>query len=298
MAFNLMATLGLNIGPFKRGLDQAGASLRSSGAQFAQSLKGSVAGLFSVAAITGAARASIQYAGQIKDLADQFSLTNAEVQKLQYLADGLGLEFNRVGMALDQLGEARQKALTDPKIAEQFQRLGVALTDVANPAISSLALMESMSTALRGMPLTEAREALGDLVGSRGQRLLELVKQLSDAAPIKLLDDATIEKADKLESRFDQIWKRIKAIGAAAVVGAVEASDFRVGIAGPGAGTPFTTTPSRSSMMSRGAMPSRRAFMSPAPESGGPSVRDMVAEQKKTNQALNDIRAKLALQGL
>jgi len=125
----LVGELGLDTSGFQKGA--AGAQKQASA--LGAGLKRTLAGAFSVVAITAYVRSVFDMVGHIKDAADQFRLTTDEVQKLDYAARENGLTIEKMGSVMDKVSDARANALAgDKKAIEAFATLGVTMAQLGD----------------------------------------------------------------------------------------------------------------------------------------------------------------------
>ena len=117
MGLNLKAAVTLDGTGFSRGIRglEATASSAFSG------LKGMIAGAFSVGAITGLAKKTVEYAGKISDLADRLGVTTDYLQEMQYVTKQNGASVDDLTATFEKLGAARLKALSGDITAGKVQ---------------------------------------------------------------------------------------------------------------------------------------------------------------------------------
>lgn len=231
MALNLLAKLGLDISPFTRGLNAAESAGKRTANVFARSIGPSIKeGLFgalSAGAFVGGAKQIIDYAGRVNDLSEQFGIAREEIQTLASAAEDSGLEFERLGGALDKIGQSRRDAAEgNAKLREEFAKFGISLADLNDPARSNLDLLKQIGGALATMTPTAAiRESFGELAGEKGQRLLELVKTLKELKPVSILSDSEIKTLDEFGDRANSIFRSFKTLGGRALSDAISFGD-------------------------------------------------------------------------
>lgn len=228
---NLLAKLGLDISPFRRGLNAAEAAGKRTADVFARdigpSLKEGLLGAVSTGALLAGGRQLLDYAGKINDLSEQFGLSREAIQTLQGAAEDSGIEFERLGGALDKIGNSRRAAAEgNAQLREEFARFGVTLADLQNPAKTNLDLLKQIGGALATMTPTAAiRESFGELVGEKGQRLLEIVKTLKELKPVSILSDSEIKTLDEFGDRANTIGRELKVLAARGLADAISAAD-------------------------------------------------------------------------
>lgn len=191
MALKLMAELGLDGSGFERGLS------RLSG-----SLKGRIAGLFTVAAITSTV-------GRIKDLSEQFNVTTEEMQRLDFAAKQNSLSFEDVGTSLVRLGNARRNAAQgNEKLVETFKRFGISLADLNNPALRNVDILNKLSDAVVGMDLTARdRTELNDMLGRMGEKLEIVLRDARQLEGLEIINDDQITRIDRAAKAMEKLAK-------------------------------------------------------------------------------------------
>jgi hypothetical protein len=223
MALNLLAKLGLDISPFTRGLNAAESAGKRTANVFARDigpgLKNSILGGLTTGMILGAGKQVLDYAGKINDLSEQYGINKTEIQGLMAATADSGLEFEKLGAALDKVGQARRDAAQgNAKLRDEFSRFGVTLADLNDPAKTNLDLLKQIGGTLSTMTPTAAiRESFGELVGEKGQRLIELVKALQDIKPVSLLSDDEVKTLDSLGDTVGSFFREIKVLGGRAI---------------------------------------------------------------------------------
>lgn len=228
---SLLAKLGLDVSPFTRGLDAAKGAAKRAGddiaSTFGSGLKETIFGAVSGAAIAGFGQQLLAEAGRLNDLSEQFGLTVAETQSLVAATAESGLEFEKLGAVLDRLGGARKDAAkgNDDLIAT-FGRFGVTLRDLQNPGKTNLDLLRQIGAALQSITVTpETREALSEIVGDKGKRLLEFIRNINEIKPLSLVTPEQVGVLDKFGERLEIITRQLKEIAAARLAEAITAGD-------------------------------------------------------------------------
>lgn len=216
---NLLSRLGLDLSPFKRGLAEAEIAGRKTAAglarTFGPALKESISNLGAGSALAGAGAVAyftkklIDNASHTADLAEQYQLAVREVLALQAAAEDSGIQFERLGGAIDKLGNSRKDAATkNEALRKEFAKFGVTLQDLQNPALTNLALLKQMGSAMQGMEMTPAaREAFGELVGEKGQRLLEFIRAINESKPLVIVTEDQIRALDRMGDRFTAVFR-------------------------------------------------------------------------------------------
>lgn len=99
----------------KTGFERGIASMRSSAA----SLKGMIAGAFSVAAITAFAKSAVEYAGQFQDIADEIGISASEAQGFSQAISGAGGSTEKAIAILRSLRKVQEETF-DTRTMDEF----------------------------------------------------------------------------------------------------------------------------------------------------------------------------------
>lgn len=212
---SLIAKIGANVSGFMRGMDEIKGAAKKTGDQiasnFGNNLKNSLFGGLTIGAAAAFGKSLLDNAGRINDLAEQYGLAAGEVQSLSAAAELSGLEFERVAGAIERLGAARKDAATkNESLRTEFAKFGVTLQDLQNPAKSNLDLLKQIGNALQGIEITPAtREALGEIVGEKGKRLLEFIKGINETKPLSLVTTEQLDLLDKFGDKLAGIARQV-----------------------------------------------------------------------------------------
>jgi len=209
---SLLAKLGLDATGFNQGLKSASREADNFGTRVGASLKGKLAGAFTVGAAVQATRFIINHASKVQDLSEQYDITTTEVQRLSHALELGGLKFEDFGQAMDRFGALRKAAVGgDEKAIANFEQFGITMTDLEDPLNRNLDLIIKLSGALSKLALTAAQRAdLREMFGRSGGRLLTTLKGgVTGAAP----GEATPDQIALVESFGDKIsamWTGLK----------------------------------------------------------------------------------------
>ncbi len=164
---------------------------------------GGIVGALSFQAVKGSFDAFLNKAKYIKDLSEQMEMGAESTQKWERAADALGLSFGGMQSVLTAIAQKRQEALSDPKAAGLFERLGIARDAVRNTAgVDESEFAKMVLNA--GRQGDDSRAALGEIVGRRGLKYAAAAGEYDQAeAPIS---DADIRMADS----YDRTQKRVQ----------------------------------------------------------------------------------------
>lgn len=212
MLFRFIARLGLDVSEFVAGAKKATATAEkmksdmSSGGKVISGAFGgigaSIAGAFSVAAITGYMRNLSATVSEIKDMSELLGLSTDETQRLQSAANGAGQSFTTVIKAFQAVEQARAKAAAGDKNASlMFDVLGIDPSKGNAQDIITAALAASERGAYQNA-------AAFDLLGTNVQRVRLTFDELSKAAPVQLISEQDIERVDRAVKKADEAKRR------------------------------------------------------------------------------------------
>lgn len=178
--------------------------------QFA-ALGASIAGAFSVNAIAGKVAQTLQYFGEVSDMASRLNTTAESIQKLDMIGAPSGASAESLVDALSRVN----RALDDPanKTARQaFRELGVDMQKLANatPEEQIMILATAFQTAQdsgRGF------NAIYDLLGKSAGNLIPTLRtsrvELERFANTPVLKSEEVAKLDDLGDKLDNINKKL-----------------------------------------------------------------------------------------
>jgi hypothetical protein len=207
MPFELFAKLGLDQKGFASGLTQA----RGKVAQFAGSVRGQIAAAFGTAAITAHLRSIVSTIGRIKDLSEQYNASTDEVQKLDHALKQSGLSFEDLGGALRKVGDAREKAVEgNESLRETFAKYGLTLSDLNNPQVRHIDVLQRIAEATSGMALSQ-REAneMSQLLGDRSTRLFAALSNLKNLEGLKIFEQKDIDRIDEAAKKLAELNRQL-----------------------------------------------------------------------------------------
>jgi hypothetical protein len=218
--FSIMGRLGLDTSDFQAGVKRAESASTGMARKVASDVKGMIAGAFTLGAITSFTKSVINAGDRIGDLAEQYHLTNEEVQRLEILAGRTGVKFEKFGEAFIKFAELRQKAIDgDAKSLALINRYGVSQNDVANRSKTNLQLVTQISDAYSEVSgSSQAQADALDIAGAKGQKVLSTLTQIKNLGPVKLISDADIEALGQFNDALDEV-KRQAQVAAAPALG-------------------------------------------------------------------------------
>jgi hypothetical protein len=170
-----------------------------------------IAGAFAAGAVVSAVGNFIgsvrQSVDEIKDLSDQLEISTDDVQRLQKAANDTGVKFGVITTALQKIEAKKAEALSgDSKAAGLFAALG------ANPGDSALSILQRATE--ESSKSTEKNAAAFELLGKKAVILKNVVNELRNQGPIKLIDDDQIKQIDQVQAQLEETQRLMRAAGA------------------------------------------------------------------------------------
>jgi hypothetical protein len=170
-----------------------------------------IAGAFAAGAVVSAVGNFIgsvrQSVDEIKDLSDQLEISTDDVQRLQKAANDTGVKFGVITTALQKIEAKKAEALSgDSKAAGLFAALG------ANPGDSALSILQRATE--ESSKSTEKNAAAFELLGKKAVVLKNVVNELKNQGPIKLIDDDQIKQIDQVQAQLEEVQRLAKASAA------------------------------------------------------------------------------------
>lgn len=218
--FNFLVRMGLDASSFEAGAKRAESTMAGV-SNFAKTRLGPVlSGAFSVATVSKLMHDTVEYGDRIGDLADKFSLTNEEVQKLDIVAKKTGTEVEAMGQMFLRVGEYRKRAGEGDKDAvEMLSKMGVSLSDIQSRSLSNKDIAEKISGWYDKTSKTAKDQAdLAEVAGVKSEKLLSVLSQIHSLGPVKLISDEDIKAISEFKDAMDES-KRNLMVAAAPVAG-------------------------------------------------------------------------------
>jgi len=175
-----------------------------------------IAGAFAAGAVVSAVGNFIgsvrQSVDEIKDLSDQLEISTDDVQRLQKAANDTGVKFGVITTALQKIEAKKAEALSgDSKAAGLFAALG------ANPGDSALSILQRATE--ESSKSTEKNAAAFELLGKKAVILKNVVNELRNQGPIKLISEEEIQKIDEVNAGLEEAARYSKAASAPIIEG-------------------------------------------------------------------------------
>ncbi len=169
----------------------------------------SIAGAFTVGAVTAFTVKVAKAVADVADLADQMEITTDQVQALQRAALGSGVALDTYASALQKIRKAQADFRSGDKGAvELFNRLGV------DPNQGSFDILKKLG-------FTEDKASVFDLLGVRSAKLFNSLKDLRDLDPFERVSEGIVRKTDSAFDRLAEMKRQILAVAIGAGSGLV-----------------------------------------------------------------------------
>jgi hypothetical protein len=212
---SLVAKLGLDKSGFEQGLDSASKRVSA----FGSGLKATLAGAFSLAAISAFVRDLNQTIGRIKDLSEQFAVTTNEVQNVDFALKQSGMAFEDFGQAMNKMGQARRDAVEgNDELRSVFAKYGLTLQQLNSPQLRNFDLLMMMSEAMSKMNITAREQVqIQDLLGPKAAKLANVLGGLSQTKPPELFSEEDIQRIDKASKSIESLYSTIQKMAAAPI---------------------------------------------------------------------------------
>lgn len=215
---SLVAKLGLDKTGFEQGLNSATNRVNA----FGSSLKATLAGAFSVAAVTAFLRSMEQTIGRIKDLSEQFAVTTDEVQNVDFALKQSGLAFEDLASAMARMGQARREAVEGGPGADElrktFEKYKLTLAQLNSPQMRNFDLLIMMSDAMSRMNMTAREQVeIQDLLGPKAARLANVLAALSETKAPQVFTAEDIDRIDKASKAIDNLVASLQKMAAGPV---------------------------------------------------------------------------------
>lgn len=185
-------------------------------------------GVFAVDQIVSVARAGLEYASSLGEVASQLGVTTKALQEYRYAASQSGIEQSEMDQGLAQLTKRLGAAANGAKApAAALEKLGVSIRDANGQVIDAGEALPLIAEGLKNLESPAERAAvLVDLFGKAGQKLAPLleggaagVNSLRNAAHELgiVLSDEQIQKADETADKLTAMKMVLEAKIAGAV---------------------------------------------------------------------------------
>ncbi len=204
MGLELIAKIGLDGTGFESGLNKIRGQLNSLG--------GMVAGAFSIGAIAGLTKKTLDYAGHLNDLSDRLGVSTDFLQEFRYVAQQTGTDLEKLTKVIETLNASRDVALAGgaagAKNLSQFQALGVSESALRSKRMEDL-ISGPIASAIQGGDVQGKIGAAWKSLGGKGAG--ELVAGFKDGfnegrkaarAAGHIWSEDVIQQLDEIGDRF------------------------------------------------------------------------------------------------
>ena len=213
--FSFLAKLGLDTTDFQAGVKRAQSSATGLGRGIADSLKrendsikGALAGMFTVSAAKSYFSDLKHIVDEIKDMSELLGVSTDEVQRLQKASAEAGQNFGSVVTAFQRIEQMRAQAMTGDKRASGiFGLLGIDPSKGTGIDI----LKAAVEASSRG---AQENAAAFELVGKKVTGLKLIVEELQRLGPIKLIDESQLDAIDSAIKKQEEAMRQLKIAGA------------------------------------------------------------------------------------
>lgn len=213
--FSFLAKLGLDTTDFQAGIKRAQSSASGLGKGISDSLKrendsikGALAGMFTVSAAKSYFGDLKNIVDEIKDMSELLGVSTDEVQRLQKASAEAGQNFGSVVTAFQRIEQMRAQAMTgDKRAVGIFGLLGIDPTKGTGIDI----LKAAIDASSRG---AQENAAAFELVGKKVTGLKLIVEELQRLGPIKLIEQDQLDAIDSAIKKQEEAVRQLKIAGA------------------------------------------------------------------------------------
>jgi len=213
--FTFLAKLGLDTTDFQTGIKRAQSSASGLGKGISESLKrendsikGALAGMFTVSAAKSYFGDLKNIVDEIKDMSELLGVSTDEVQRLQKASAEAGQNFGSVVNAFQRIEQMRAQAMTgDKRAVGIFALLGIDPSKGSGIEI----LKAAIDASSRG---AQENAAAFELVGKKVTGLKLTMEELQRLGPIKLIDQEQLDAIDSAIKKQEEAIRQMKIAGA------------------------------------------------------------------------------------
>lgn len=180
------------------------------------SIRGYIAGAFTVTAATAFARSMINYVSQVKDGADAAGMSTTRFQALTMAARNNGVEIGRVVSGMSRLQDVQSSIGEDKSLQESFDKLGISIRDVQS--LSPDDLLQRIASSVRS---TGNSAIVFDVFGRGASRLLSTLNELADGwdslvakTSAGIISEDSIERIERMGDTLENAKTVSMAFGA------------------------------------------------------------------------------------
>lgn len=216
---SMMATLGLNTGPFKSGLAEAQGEAKGFGSGFSSSMGSALTGMLarfgSVAFIEESIRKTIDYGDKIDELSDRTGISTEALQRWDYVMKQNGGTLESAVGFMEKLATSRLKAMQGSESQiDAFKRLGISMKEVSD--LSGTRNEDMMFQISEAFKVGDPQSLIADLrtIGGRGAGEMVTafrsgVQDQMAAAPV--MKDQVIGDLGEISDALKSGWSHLTA---------------------------------------------------------------------------------------
>lgn len=216
--FSFLAKLGLDTTDFQTGIKRAQSSASGLGKGISESLKrendsikGALAGMFTVSAAKSYFGDLKNIVDEIKDMSELLGVSTDEVQRLQKASAEAGQNFGSLVTAFQRIEQMRAQALTgDKRAVGIFGLLGIDPSKGTGIDI----LKSAIDASSRG---AQENAAAFELAGKKVTGLKLIMEELQRLGPIKLIEESQIDAIDSSIKKYEEAMRQLTIAGAPAM---------------------------------------------------------------------------------
>jgi hypothetical protein len=203
-----MPKLNVDIGVDGTRLVRGLKSSESAVAQWSNSVKGYIAGAFSVGAIAAAMSQTAGYFDNVGNAAERLDIGVESMQTLVMMAKLAGKELGNVEQMMTAIADAQIAAIEDPssKQAEAFAKMGLSPQMLNQMGLSDLT--QTLAQANQGLTGSQIRSNMTDIVGKKGVGMF--ASMLDDLANLSgMIEDFKSQGAILSEDELSQMKRQL-----------------------------------------------------------------------------------------
>ena len=217
----LQGEISLDGSGWQRGLDSAKVAADRFATQTLSGIKNQIAGAFSVGAISQLTRATIQWAGELRDASDNLGVNVEWLQRVTNGAKEAGASLGDVSKLINEINKSRLEAFNNPssKAGQAFGRLGVSSSDITG--LSTQAFVQKLIDSFRNGVSSQSAIDIQEVGGKTAKDLIAAFSsQFASDAPI--LTEDIIDQLDSVGDKFTSLATLLKVELAPAIVYVVD----------------------------------------------------------------------------
>lgn len=227
--FRVRGELSLDGSKWSAGLARAQSQAQRFAGVVSSSVGSRLAAMFSVGASAAFARSTIEWASNLRDVADTLGVN---VEWLQRMANGAGLvggKLEDIQRLMQEVNKSREDALANPqgKNAQAFARLGISSGELGS--LNPQAFLERMIKAFAGGSNAQLENAVAEVGGRSAKNLIAaFVAQFESDSPVA--SEEIINQLDDIGDKFFELATLLKVQLAPAIVSAIRYLSNGIGL--------------------------------------------------------------------